>query len=213
MRAPELAPLVGRDAVLAEIRRYLAQDHNVLLIGPRDVGKTAIIRALALHGVLLLDPFMGVTPRAAGAIRRAMDRGVQCLAAARSTDRAELGAVRRLVFRFTSVRVPPLPRRWMRQLLAAELARQELDCDAAAPAWMSEVVRLSHGLPGLGVAIIRAAAELRARTGHLPSPRTALVNADIGRVELYASGLQLGSRRPVLRHADVPGSAAPRRDP
>ena len=40
------APLLGRKGVAAEVRGYLARNHNVLLVGPRDVGKTAVIRAL-----------------------------------------------------------------------------------------------------------------------------------------------------------------------
>jgi hypothetical protein len=184
--------------VLAEVRGYLARDYNVLLLGPRDVGKTAVIRALRLDGIMVLDPFMGVTPRLAGSIRRAMDRGVQCVAATRTVNRAEMGAVRRLAFRFTTVRVPPLTARWMPRILQAEYAAQGWDAGMVPSAWTEETVRLVHGLPGLAIAVVRAAAELQAQTGRLPSPRRALVEADIQRVELYSAESRFGAARQVL---------------
>ncbi|MDE3151233.1 MAG: ATP-binding protein [Gemmatimonadota bacterium] len=199
MSPREARRLFGRDALLTEVREYLAKQYNVLLLGPRDVGKSAIIRALGLDGVMILDPFMSVAPRLAGSIRRAMDRGVQCVAATRTVNRAEMGAVRRLAFRFTTVRVPPLTARWVRRILATEYAEQGWGTNGVPSVWTEETVRLVDGLPGLAVAVVRAAAEVRARTGHLPSPRTALVEADIQRVELYSAHGQFGARRPVLR--------------
>jgi MoxR-like ATPase len=43
--------LVGRDDLLAEISALLRQRRNVLLFGPQDIGKTAIIGAFAEHDV------------------------------------------------------------------------------------------------------------------------------------------------------------------
>ncbi len=201
----ETRRLYGREAVLAEVRDYLARDHHVLLLGQRDVGKTAVIRALHMDGTMVLDPFTGVTPRLAGSIRRVMDRGVQCVAATRTVNRAEMGAVRRLAYRFTTVRVPPLSARWIRRILQAEYTAQGWGPDVIPSPWTEETTRLAQGLPGLAIAVVRAAAELRARTGHLPSPRVALVEADIQRVELYTAATALGAPRPVLRPPALPG--------
>lgn len=88
---PETA-LVGRGALLAEIRASLHQRRSVLLVGPQDIGKTAIIGAISGHDVTILDPFERVSARRAARVRRAMDRGTVFIAAARSLDRKRLAA-------------------------------------------------------------------------------------------------------------------------
>ena len=198
-------PVYGRSALLVEVRDYLARGHNVLLLGPRDVGKTAIIRALDLDPATVLDPFMGVSPRLAGAIRLAMDRGGQWVAASRTANRAEMGAVRRLAFRFSTVRVPPLSAHWIRRVLADAYAQFGLDADAVTAAWTADAVRLSRGLPGLAIAIVESAAEERRRVGHLPLPQAAYVLTRMRRVELHSVRDGLGQLPARLRQPGAPG--------
>lgn len=180
-----LPTLLGRKKELADIRSYLSKRHNVLLLGPRDVGKSAVIHALNRPDLMVIDPFMGVSPRFAGQIRHAIDRGTQCIAATRSVNRAEMGAVRRLAFWFTTVRISPLSAHWIKRVLYAEYAAGPLAADVVTPEWTDAAVQLARGRPGLALAIVRAAASLRERLGFLPSPRVAYVDASIRRVELH----------------------------
>ncbi|MGH7668611.1 MAG: hypothetical protein ACRENQ_03885 [Gemmatimonadaceae bacterium] len=191
-------PLLGRREVLREIRRYLDRDLSVLLLGPRDVGKSAVIEALRRPDLLILDPLMHVTPRLAGEIRLAMDRGARSVAATRTVDRAEMGAVRRLAYRFTTVRVPPLSSRWMRELVRRICAAHGADAMPAPAEWQDGVVRLSAGLPGVALSIVDAARLWRLEHGRLPSPRAAYVEASIARVELHHAMSGLGVRPPSL---------------
>jgi len=172
--------LVGRDDLIAQIESLLGAGRDVLLLGPPDVGKTAVILALAGRGfdpVMVVDPFEHVTPRVAAAIRRGSDRAVQYLAATRSVDRAHLGAVRRIAWRFTTVRVPPLPLRLIRRVIAIECATVLLPEHLARSDWGTAVGHLAQGRPGLAIAIVRAAAGILERSGALPSPRLAYVDA------------------------------------
>jgi hypothetical protein len=171
--------LAGRDHLVAEIGALLDRGHHILVYGPAGVGKSALLEAVTPSGALVLDPFEHVTPHAAATIRLVMDRGRQCLAAARSLDRQLLGAVRRIAWRFTTVRVPPLSDRWMRHVVTDACARAHLPTDATAGPWTGSVVRQSHGRPGLALAIVREAAGIRAIRGALPSPATAAIEAHI----------------------------------
>jgi len=177
--------LLGRDALLRAIRRQLRKRENVLLCGPADVGKTAVIQALAPREYVVLDPFEGVTPHLAARIRRAIYRGTPHLAAARSLDRGYLGAVRRIAFWFTVVSVPPLGGRWMARLLARECRRLGLPSEAMSPRWTDAVLRLARGRPGLAIAMVRAAAAVREAKGALPSPDVAFIEA---RIDAFRGG-------------------------
>ena len=173
--------LLGRVDLLEHIRALLSHGHNVLLFGPADVGKSAIIRELEAAGVTarisIIDPFSRVTPRRAAEIRRAMDlHGAQFVAASRSLDRRELGAVRRIVWRFTNVRVTPLPDRLIRRLMLGGTA--DLGVDGGIPAaWAKTAAPLARGCPGVALAIVRAAMELASASGKLPSANLAYVIA------------------------------------
>ena len=174
--------LLGRDDLLEHIRDLLSHGHNVLLFGPADVGKSAIIRDLGADGVTarvsIIDPFSRITPRQAAEVRRAMDlRGAQYLAATRSLDRRELGAVRRIVWRFTNLRVPPLPDRLIRRLMVDPSADLGVDRREIPDAWAKTAAPLASGCPGVALSMVRAAVELFSANGTLPSANLAYVVA------------------------------------
>jgi hypothetical protein len=171
--------LLGRDDLLANIDSLLRRGQSVLLFGPANVGKSALIDALAPKDAMIVDPFERVSSHLAARIRREMECGVVCLAAARSLDRAYLGSVRRFAWRFDTVRVLPLCGRWMQRLVSRECARVQLPGDVVTPRWRRSVVRLARGRPGLALGMVRAAADIRARKGRLPSPAAAYVEAAI----------------------------------
>jgi hypothetical protein len=173
--------LLGRDELLEVIGSYLRHRSSVLLVGARDIGKSAIIGAVVAPDVTILDPFEGVSPHLAGHIRRAMDNGVVFLAGARSIDRARLGAVRRIAWRFATIRVPPLPTRWMREVARRESVRLGLPPDAGTKRWLRDIVRLSRGHPGRALGMLEAGASVLALKGRLPSPAAALIEASVRR--------------------------------
>jgi hypothetical protein len=180
--------LLGRDGLVLEIANLVSREENVLIWGPRDIGKTALISALPPHYARVLDPFEKVKPRVAAAILRAMDRGISYLTAARSLDRRVLGAVRRIAWRFTTVRVPPLDGRWMRRLVTEEWVRCGLATDVVPTRWTSQALRIARGRPVVAIAIVQAAASIQAVKGVLPSAAVAHIEASIRRVELSARG-------------------------
>jgi hypothetical protein len=178
--------LLGRDRLVAEVNALLHAGQNILLVGPRDVGKSALIHALGARAVVVIDPFERVSPHLAARIRRAMGRGTVHLAAARTLDRAHLGAVRRIIFWFTVVRVPPLTEHWMQRLVRRECLAWDLGPDVATPPWVRTVSRLARGRPGLALAMVRVAAAMYATRGALPSPAVACIEANIERAEARA---------------------------
>jgi hypothetical protein len=187
--------LLGRDELLEVIGSYLRHGTHVLLVGPPDVGKTALIGALVTHDVVILDPFERVSSHAAARIRQAMDHGVIFLAGTRSLSRDHLGAVRRIAWRFATVRVPPLHGHWMKRLMLRECIRLELPGDVVTPPWTRSVMQLSRGRPGLALAILQAAAGLRAVKGSLPSPAAAYIEARIRRARV--AGIKAAGQRGV----------------
>lgn len=171
--------LMARDDLLAEVTALLERGHNVLLFGPADIGKSAVISALRplIHeSVVVIDPFEHVSPHLAAEIRRAMDlRATQHLVATRSLDRAKLGAVRRIAWRFTNVRVPPLPHRATQLLVRQAFVAAGIDADIVPSAWVRLTTDLARGLPGRAFAVADAAARAYVQTGTLPSPQAAYV--------------------------------------
>lgn len=176
--------LLARDEPRAEVRSLLARGHNVLLFGPSQIGKTALIAALGVHRAVVLDPFQHVSSQLAGRILRGMDRGTSYLAAARSLDRHYLGAVRRIAWRFTSVRIPPLPDRCMKQLIEREWTARCPMAEVPSAAWIRTFLRLADGRPGFAIAMIQLIAQRHEATGTLPSPALAYTVALIRNADL-----------------------------
>jgi energy-coupling factor transporter ATP-binding protein EcfA2 len=174
-RQPRRVELLGRDKALVEINGLVRAGHHVLLWGPRGVGKSALIGALAPHSATVIDPFDGIHTRYAGGILRSMDRGAQFIAAARTLDRARLGAVRRFAWRFTTYSVPPLSVLWMRRVVERECAR--VGIDPTSDAWTRAAAHLARGCPGAAVALVQAAADRWQQVGVVPSPTAAYLSA------------------------------------
>lgn len=165
--------MFGRRALLTEIERLISLRRNVLLVGPADVGKTALLQTVGAPGVMIIDPFEGISSHRAWLIRRAMDRGILCLAAARSLDRGRLGAVGRIAWRFTVVRVPELSDACTRRLVARECASAGIAPHLVTREWMSTALQLAQGRPGVALAIVHGTARTwSVRTG-LPTPAAA----------------------------------------
>ena len=181
--APE-RELLGRDDLLERVAGLLGEGKNVALIGPHDIGKSAVIGALAVPDVVVVDPFERVHSHLAARIRRAIYRRTLHLIAVRSLDRRQLGAVRRIMFWFTEVRVPPLTAYWMRRLIRREWVRTELPAELLAPAWTRGALRLARGRPGMAVAIVQTAAAIHRTRGTIPSPDAAYIEARIRKVQL-----------------------------
>jgi hypothetical protein len=175
--------LVGRDDLIAVIEGLLDSGHNVLLHGPAYVGKSALVGAISrtrMEHVIALDPFEHVTPHFAAEIRRAMDLcGQQYVAATRSLDRRHLGAVRRIAWRFTTVRIPPLSNRVTQRIIAAALSDASVDEGVAARAWRRAAADLAAGRPGVARAIVGAAVKIHQLKGLWPSTAAAFVEARI----------------------------------
>lgn len=97
--------LVGRAELLHAVAERLAAGHSVLLTGPTGIGKSALIQALETPGLTTIDPFERVTPARAARLRRSLDRGAVCVAAASARDRRAIGAAGRILWRFTTVQL------------------------------------------------------------------------------------------------------------
>ena len=176
---PARPGLLGRDDLLARLNELVHDEQHVLLWGPRGIGKTALIAALSPHAATIIDPFEHMHSRQAARVLRAMDRGTQFLAASRSLDRAQLGAVRRFAWRFTTVRVPVLSRLSMRRVVRRECERTRLPVSLVTEAWVRAALRLAKGCPGAAIALVRAASDRYASTGRLPSPSAAQIEVRV----------------------------------
>ena len=169
--------LLGRRALLDVVDQQLVDGRSILLVGPAGIGKSALIRALATPGVMVVDPFEGISAQRAACIRRSLDRGAVWIGAARTLDRARMGKVGRIAWRFTTVRVSPLSDAWMRRLITHACSVAGIRIDLVTPEWRRALLRLARGRPGPALAIIEHAARMRHSGRPLPFPATAYLEA------------------------------------
>lgn len=162
--------LLGRDAIVRQVIRELDAGRSVLLFGPEAIGKSAIITATARDGVLVVDPFERITSQQAYRMRRALDRGAVYLGAARVACGRELGAVGRILWRFSVVRVRESPHAVLAQIVLGELRRRGGPARDPDRTWVREIVALARGRPGFAVAMARFAADWRRAHGYLAAP-------------------------------------------
>jgi hypothetical protein len=198
--------LLGRARLLREVEAQLYQRRNVLLVGPRDVGKSALIGALDTSALLIVDPFERITTHRAWRIRRAMDHGIVCIAAARTLDRAQLGHVRRIAFRFVRFRVPPIPNTLIRRLLEGALSSAQVPERLVSAEWIKAAANVARGRPGVAFAIVKEAAAEFERTGRLPIPAIALVQASFS--EMTAPG-DADTRQTSFRYKPTTDNTTP----
>lgn len=164
---PRSTDLRGRDALLRQVAARLTAGRSVLLYGPEGMGKSAIVAALARDGVVVMDPFEHVNRQQASQMRRALDRGAVYLGATRATSRRALGAVGRILWRFSMIRVRELPDPILGRIVTQQLRRAipAVDVDRT---WLHEVVTLTKGRPGFATVMARFAVEWHRRHGYLP---------------------------------------------
>lgn len=163
--------LAGQGAVIRQVTDLMKTGRSVLLFGPEGIGKSAIIAAVAGEGVVVVDPFEHITPQQASRMRRALDRGVVYLAASRVARGRQLGAVGRIMWRFSTVRVRELPDPIMRRIVTGEM-RGAVETKLQNP-WVHEVVALARGRPGFATAMARFAVEWKRQHGYSPMPALA----------------------------------------
>ena len=151
-----------------------------MLVGPAGVGKTALIHAVSEPDAFVIDPFERVSSRQASAIRRSMDRNGLWIAAARTRERARLGHVGRIAWRFEVVRMPPLSDYWMRRLISRAAADAGIGA-AITSDWLRDALQLSAGLPGRALEMVSQAAARRHDRG-LAAPATLYIESAIQQV-------------------------------
>jgi hypothetical protein len=177
VRSGATGALIGREQVVSDVETCLAAGRSVLLVGPEGSGKTAIIDAIRRPGLLVVDPFAGITSPRACAIRRALNRGAIVLAAARSLELHDMGHLGRIFWRLQMIRLRPLSGRDIARVVERPL---EAPVETAVPVdrrWMAEAIDAAAGLPGRAVALASVvAARWQERRVALP-PRFALVIA------------------------------------
>ena len=161
--------VVGRRPLIARVSRAIDAGHPVLLVGPPGVGKTTVLECVRRPDLLVIDPFERIDPRLAGRIRHRMDRGGLVAAACRTLDRRRLGSVGRILWRFVTVKVEPLARRDLRQVIRQRLSGAGVPPTACPPGWLDEAAGLARGVPRHGVALADAAGGFWRARGHLPA--------------------------------------------
>jgi hypothetical protein len=159
--------LLGQARVVREVEPRLDGGRSALLFGPEDIGKTAVIEVARRPGIVVVDPLQYASPQRASKLRRALDRGVLHLAAARVPSGRELGAVGRILWRFSTVRVRELPDPIRCRIVARALPVSH--CTARRE-WIREVAALAKGRPGFATNVARVASEWARTHGDVPTP-------------------------------------------
>ncbi|MBI3492158.1 MAG: hypothetical protein HY047_10305 [Acidobacteria bacterium] len=195
------ANLVGRGPILEVVADYLTAGRSVLLIGPTGIGKSALIQALATPRLTIFDPFERVTRARAARLRRSLNRGEVCLAAASARDRRLIGAVGRVLWRFTTIRVPPLASTAIRTIIHERFQADGCDAGRLDREWVRKAIVEARGRPGYAVAMAtRAARDLRA--GVSPAdPR--LMVLDVRILAASRSSCSANDRRRSSNQADA----------
>lgn len=175
---PRSTELVGRDALVREVTGHLTAGRSVLLYGPEAIGKSAIIGALGRGDFVIVDPFEHVTRQRAAAMRRALDHGAVFVGATRAASRRALGAVGRILWRFSMVRIRELPDSVVRRIVVRE-CRRAIDQELEA-AWIREVVSLARGRPGFATAMAQFATQWHRQRGYWPLPALAFASSREG---------------------------------
>ena len=191
---PPPIELFGRDALVRQVAGNLAAGRSVLLFGPEGIGKSAIVAAVRGNHVVI-DPFERISRQAASRMRRALDRGIVHLAAARAENRRTLGAVGRILWRFSMLRVRELPDPMLRRIVRNELRRSVTEREDRG-AWVQDLVALARGRPGFAVAMARFAVEWQRRHGYLPMPGLAFAAM---REDAAIRSLRSASRSGIVR--------------
>lgn len=169
MRRPNELP--GQEAVIHQVKDLLEAGRSVLLFGPEAIGKSAIIRAVAHEGIVVIDPLEHVGSQRASHIRRALDHGVVHLAASRVSRGRQLGSVGRIMWRFSTVRVRELSDAVIRRIVTDVVSSpKEASIESS---WIHEIAALARGRPGFATAMGRFAIEWRRQHGYLPMPALA----------------------------------------
>lgn len=163
---PRSTELLGRDALVREVTGHLRAGRSVLLYGPEAIGKSAIIAALGRGDAVVVDPFEHVTRQGAATIRRALDHGAVYVGATRAPSGRALGAVGRILWRFSMIRVRELPDPLLSRIVVRD-CRRAVDEEPEA-VWIREVVSLARGRPGFASAMVRFAADWHHRRGYWP---------------------------------------------
>jgi hypothetical protein len=182
------------------VEALLDAGRSVLLVGPHGSGKTAIVNVVRREGLIVMDPFAGITTVRAASLRRALDRGTVVLGAACSLDRAKLGHVGRVAWRFERAYLRPLSPR-----VIADIIRARVDAESGAHLpigrrWMVEAVDVAAGLPGRAVAVASMVAQRWRSRGSLLPPRLALVIAWQEGLSNYAEHLNATGVGPGSLH-------------
>lgn len=165
---PHSSELLGQARVIRQVTDLLKSGRSVLLFGPEGIGKSAVIGAVAHDRLIVVDPLEHVSPQRACRMRRALDRGVVHLAASRVPQGRELGAVGRIMWRFSTVRVRELPDSIIRRIVSNQL--RDLESTRIERGWLHELAGLAQGRPGFATAMGRLAAEWTRTHGYLPMP-------------------------------------------
>ena len=166
--------ILGRDAELEQVSALLGAGRSVLLYGPEGVGKSALVESVRTPALTVLDPWLRASPFRAAEIRRALNRGAVYLAATRTTPGPSLGAVGRILGRFTLVRVRELPTAVIRDIIVRALTQPTPPFDLA---WIAEMATLARGRPGVAVSMADFVNDWQKQRGYLPLPPLAYAAA------------------------------------
>jgi len=173
---PAALPLRGRANVVHAVNAQLRSGQSVLLVGPEAVGKSAIATAVARPDVLLLDPLQKIGRQLARTLRYRLDSGHVAVATARTRPPGRIAGVGRILWRFRTIHVPPVPAAVIRQIIR-DTFRHEGPGGAELPeSWWRDAIAAANGRPGYAVAIARDTARTLAKSGLWRAPKLIVID-------------------------------------